>query len=220
MLQAALLMLLLIALLLGAVAWLVPYAITSTAPNWLNEKTGRELSVKEASFNPFTLRLLARGITLTDAARPLASLAAVELKGSWETLANFAWTADNLTLTQPEFNARIAKDGSLDWVRFLDALPKSSERPRDTMPRVVLYNVEIINASIHLRDERANAQEKRLALTPLTFKLDKLSTLPKDRGDYALQATLNDQTRVQWKGRVGLNPLESSGDLAEECVPG
>ena len=87
------------------------------------------------------------------------------------------------------------------------------------MPHVVLYNVEIINASIHLRDERANAQEKRLALTPLTFKLDKLSTLPKDRGDYALQATLNDQTRVQWKGRVGLNPLESSGDLAINNLP-
>lgn len=57
-------------------------------------------------------------------------------------------------------------------------------------------------------------KKRRLALTPLTFKQDKLSPLPKDRGDYALQASLNDQTRLQWKGRVGLNPIENSGDLA------
>lgn len=83
------------------------------------------------------------------------------------------------------------------------------------MPRIVLHHMVIENGSIRLNDERADAQERQLELTPLTFKLDKLSTLPKDRGGYALQATLNDQTRVQWKGRVSLNPIESSGDLVQ-----
>jgi len=197
----------------------VPYAITSTAPNWLKEKSGRNLTVDAASFNPFTLRLLASGIALKEADRPLAGLAPAELKGSWEALANFAWTADNVALTKPEINARITKDGALDWVRFLEALPKSAEPPSDSMPRIVLHNVAIVNASVYPLDERADAQEKRLALTPLTFKPDKLSPLPKDRGDYALQASLNDQTRVQWKGRVGLNPIESSGDLAITNLP-
>ena len=218
-LKIALISVLLVALLLALVAWLVPYVLTSAAPQWLKDKTGRELKVGEASFNPFTLRLNAKNISLTDAAKPLASLAVVDVKGSWATLKNFAWTADNITLTQPDINARIAKDGTLDWVRFLDALPKSTAPPSDTMPRIVLHNVVIENGSVRLTDERANAQEKRLELTPLTFKLDKLSTLPKDRGDYALQATLNDQTRVQWKGRVGLNPIESSGDLAISNLP-
>ncbi len=219
LLRIALILAALILLLLGVSAWLVPHVLTSSAPNWLKEKTGRELKVREASFNPFTLRLRASDVALNDGEKRLASLAALEAKGSWSTLINFAWTADSIALTKPEINARIAGDGSLDWIRFLDALPKSTEPPSDSVPRVLLHNLSIDNASVRLTDDRADAQEKRLELTPISFKLDKLSTLPQDRGDYALQATLNDLTRIQWKGRVGLNPIESSGDLVVTNLP-
>ena len=219
LLITALTLVVLVAVLLGTLAWLVPYIVTTAAPNWVKEKTGRNLSVGEATFNPFTLRLNAKNITLNDAAKPLLKLAAVEIKGSWATLTNFAWTADNIALTQPEVTARINRDGSLDWVRFLDALPKTTKPPSDTIPRVLLHNLSVTNAAVRLTDERVGAAEKRLELTPLTFKLDKLSTLPQDRGDYALQATLNDQTRVRWTGRVGLNPIESSGELTITQLP-
>lgn len=219
LLRIALILVVLILLLLGLSAWLIPHVLTSSAPAWLKEKTGRELKVREASFNPFTLRLRASDVALNDGEKRLASLAALEAKGSWATLVNFAWTADNITLTKPEINARIASDGSLDWIRFLDALPKSTEPPSDSVPRVLLHNLSIDDASVRLTDDRADAQEKRLELTPISFKLDKLSTLPQDRGDYALQATLNDLTRIQWKGRVGLNPIESSGDLVISNLP-
>ena len=219
LLKIALIVVFVISLLLALLTWLVPHVLMVSAPNWLKDKTGRELRVREAAFNPFSLRLEVNDVALNDNGKPLASLAAAEVKGSWSTLTNFAWTADNITLTRPEINVRVAKDGTLDWVRFLDAFPKSTEPPSDKVPRILLRNLVIDNASIRLNDDRAEAQEKRLELTPLSFKLDKLSTLPKDRGDYALQATLNDQTRVQWKGRVGLNPIESSGDLAVTNLP-
>lgn len=173
----------------------------------------------EAAFNPITQRLSAKNITLNDAAKSLARLSAIDIKGSWNWLNQFAWTAARITLTKPEINAAIAGDGSLDRVRFLDALPKSTEPPSDKLPRSVLHNLSIVDAAVRLNDARADAQEKRLELTPIAFKLDKLSTLPKDRGDYALKATLNDQTRVQLKGRVRLNPIESSGDLAITNLP-
>lgn len=219
LLKIALIFAIFVTALLALSAWLVPHLLTTTTPNWLKEKTGRELTVREASFNPFTLRLKADGVALNDGGKPLASLAALEARGSWSTLTNFAWTADSIALTKPEINARIGSDGSLDWLRFLDAFPKSNEPPSDHVPRILLHNLTIDNAAIRLADDRADAQEKRLELTPISFKLDKLSTLPQDRGDYALQATLNDQTRIQWKGRVGLNPIESSGDLVISNLP-
>jgi len=219
LLRAVLTFVVIVLLLLGLSAWLVPHVITSTLPDWLKEKTGRELKVRGASFNPFTLRLQVAGVALNDAGKLLASLDTLDAKGGWSTLTNFAWTADSITLTKPEISARIGNDGSLDWVRFLDAFPKSKEPPGDKVPRILLHNLSINNASIRLNDERADAQEKRLDLTPISLKLDKLSTLPQDRGDYALQATLNDQTRIQWKGRVGLNPIESSGDLVVSNLP-
>ncbi len=199
----------------------MPYVIKTTVPNWLKEKTGRILVVREAAFNPLTLRLQVDDAALSDAGKPLARFNALEIKGSWASLTQLAWTAESITLTKPEISARIAADGSLDWVRFLDSLPKETEPkpPSDNVPRILLRNISVGDADIRVTDERAGASEKRLELSPLTFTLDKLSTLPQDRGDYSLQATLNDQTRVQWKGRVGLNPVESSGDIVVTNLP-
>ncbi len=224
-LRVAIIALALVAIFLGACALIVPHVIKTSAPNWLKEKTGRTLVVRDAAFNPFSLRLRVEDAALSDAGKPLARFNALEIKGSWSSLKELAWTAESITLTQPEISARIAADGSLDWVRFLDALPKDvkdpkpPEPPSDRVPRILLHTISVTNAAVRLTDERVGASEKRLELTPLTFKLDKLSTLPRDRGDYALEATLNDQTRVQWKGRVGLNPIESSGDIVVTNLP-
>ncbi|WP_395707682.1 DUF748 domain-containing protein, partial [Casimicrobium huifangae] len=121
--------------------------------------------------------------------------------------------------TKPEINARIGKDGSIDWQRFVDAFPKSDGPPSSTVPRVLLRNVTVDQGSVRLIDEREAAGRDRLTLTPLSFSIEKLSTLPRDRGDYSLEATLNDQTRVHWQGRVGLNPIESSGELTVSNLP-
>ena len=219
--RAALIAVFCFGIFLGACGLVVPYVIKTTAPNWLKEKTGRILVVRDVVFNPFTLRLHVEDAALSDAGKPLARFNALEIKGSWASLTQLAWTAESITLTQPEISARIAADGSLDWVRFLDSLPKDLEPqpPSDKIPRIVAHNISVTNAAVRLTDERAGASEKRLDLTPLTLKLDMLSTLPRDRGDYALQATLNDQTRVQWKGRLGLNPIESSGDIVVTNLP-
>lgn len=162
LLKLALIVVVLIALLLGATARLVPYVLSSAAPNWLKQKTGRELSFKEVSFNPFTLRLQASGIAPNKAAKPLASFASIEVKSSWATLTQFAWTADNVTLTKPEITARIVRDGSLDRVRFLDAIPKSTELPSDKMPPIVMHHVVIEHGSILFNDERADARGKAM----------------------------------------------------------
>ena len=220
-LRVALIALVVLGVFFGACAIVVPYAIKTTAPNWLKEKTGRILVVRDASFNPFTLRLRVEDAALSDAGKPLARFNALDIKGSWESLTTLAWTAEKITLTQPEISARVAVDGSLDWIRFLDSFTNdpAPRPPSDQIPRILLHTISVTNASVRLTDERAGVSEKRLELTPLTFKLDKLSTLPRDRGDYALEATLNDQTKIQWKGRVGLNPVESSGDIVVTQLP-
>jgi Domain of Unknown Function (DUF748) len=212
------------ALLLVASTFVVPYAIKSYAPKWVKEKTNRALSLEDASFNPFTLSLKVEKLLLKDATRTLGAFDQLVVKGSWSSITHAAWMTDSITLTNPQINAHIAKDGSLDWERFINAFP-TSKRPQkndDSIARIVLQDISIVGGAVHLTDERVGisaAAQKRVELAPLTFKLDKLSTLPRDRGDYALDATLNDQTRVQWKGRIGANPIESSGDLSITNLP-
>jgi len=215
----ALIALAVVGLLLGQLAVTVPHLLQSVAPAWIKDKTGRVLHVGQASFNPFTLHLVASEVSLKDGGATLASLHELELRGAWSSLFNVAWTVDKLSLTKPEINARIGKDGSIDWQRFVDAFPKSDGPPSSTVPRVLLRNVTVDQGSVRLIDEREAAGRDRLTLTPLSFSIEKLSTLPRDRGDYSLEATLNDQTRVHWQGRVGLNPIESSGELTVSNLP-
>ena len=164
LLRIALIFLLLAGLLIGAAALVVPYVIKTAAPNWLKEKTGRTLVVREVTFNPFTLRLRIDDAALSDTDKPLARFNALEVKGDWASVTQLAWTAESIALTQPEVSARIAADGSLDWVRFLDALPKDkdSKPPSDQVPRVLLRNISVSNAAIRLTDERPGASEKKL----------------------------------------------------------
>lgn len=215
----ALIALAVVGLLLGQLAVTVPHLLQSVAPAWIKDKTGRVLHVGQASFNPFTLHLAVSEVSLKDGSATLASLGALELRGAWSSLFNMAWTVDKLSLSKPEINARIGKDGSIDWQRFVDAFPKSDGPPSSTVPRVLLRNVAVDQGSVRLIDEREAAGRDRLTLTPLSFSIEKLSTLPRDRGDYSLEATLNDQTRVHWQGRVGLNPIESSGELTVSNLP-
>jgi hypothetical protein len=215
----ALIALAVVGLLLGQLAVTVPHLLQSVAPAWIKDKTGRVLHVGQASFNPFTLHLAVSEVSLKDGGATLASLHELELRGAWSSLFNVAWTVDKLSLTKPEINARIGKDGSIDWQRFVDAFPKSDGPPSSTVPRVLLRNVTVDQGSVRLIDEREAAGRDRLTLTPLSFSIEKLSTLPRDRGDYSLEATLNDQTRVHWQGRVGLNPIESSGELTVSNLP-
>ena len=148
-LRIALIVLALFGIVLAACALIVPYVIKTTAPNWLKEKTGRILVVRDASFNPFTLRLRVDDAALSDTGKPLARFNALEIKGSWASLTQLAWTAESITRTQPVISARIAADGSLDWVRFLDSLPKDpkpSEPPSDKVPRILLHTISVTNA--------------------------------------------------------------------------
>jgi hypothetical protein len=203
---------------------LVPYAVKSYAPSWIKEKTGRELTVAHATFNPFTLRFNVSKLALNDGTRTLASFDELGVKGAWSSIWNAAWTVDELVLSKPVINVHTAGDGSLDWIRFLDDISdkESAKETSDSIPRLILRNIAISNGAVRLSDERVGntaSVQRRIEFAPLTFKLDKLSTLPRDRGDYALDATLNDQTRVQWRGRVGGNPIESSGDLSITHLP-
>ena len=112
-----------------------------------------------------------------------------------------------------EINARIGRTAASTGALRPMLSQSLTGRRAAPSPRVLLRNVTVDQGGVRLIDEREAAGRDRLTLTPLSFSIEKLSTLPRDRGDYSLEATLNDQTRVCiGKGRVGLNPIESSGE--------
>ena len=67
--------------------------------------------------------------------------------------------------------------------------------------------------------DRNRATPFKASVLPLDLTLDRLSTLPEDRGNYLIAAQLPQQGgTLKWDGKLGLNPLVSSGKMVLEGV--
>ena len=172
-------------------------------PGLGQDKTGRDLRVGKATFNPLTLHLAVRDVSLRTVAQRLPASARLSCAGAWSSPFNLAWTVSRLPHPPPN-RARIGRTARSTG--SASSTPSQVRRAAEQHGAArLLRDVAVEAGNLRLIDERADAGRDRLTLTPLTFAIEKLSTLPRDRGDYSLEATLNDQTRVRWQGRVGSN---------------
>ena len=187
--------------------WLLP---------WVAEhQLASRASVGHVSFDPLRLRLTIRQFKLTTAQDELlASFDALDADLNSNGLWQWAWKLDHISLQQPQVKLHISPQGIFNWAALLAKLNEDQTPPSDSLPRVVIEQLAITQGKLDYQNLQ-HGNTAALALTPLNFSLSGFSTLPKDRGDYLLAATLPDQGgTLKWKGNISVNPLASSGKLA------
>lgn len=183
-------------------------------PKLAQSELGSKATVREVRFDPLHLLLTVDDLRLqTPQDKPLAGFSRLVVQFTPRSLLNWAWTFPQIRLEKPEVDVDIASDGTMNWdgvTRALQAGSKNS-KPSDTVPRVIIEQLRIHGGVVRYADAaRATPYATRLA--PINLAVDSLSTLARDRGDYALSLALPDQHAVlRWKGYVGLNPLVSGG---------
>ncbi|OIQ76313.1 AsmA family protein [mine drainage metagenome] len=189
-------------------------------------------SVREVRFDPLRLTLTVDDLRLTTPqGQPLAGFSRLFVDFAPSSLFRWAWTFRQIRVDRPQVDVGIARGGAMNWdglVRALQRGPKP-QNPSDAVVRLVIDQLHITNGIVRYADADRD-QPYSTRLTPLNLNLDNLSTLPHDRGDYALSLQLPEQhATLRWKGYVGLNPLVSGGqaeltglDLAAtaRAVPG
>ena len=149
-------------ILFGVAAWQVPKVLHNVLVQDVSKMIGREVSVGDISFNPFTLTVRARDLAVAqpDSQTPLLTLAELDVSAAWTSLFWFAPVVDRMTLREP--NIAIVRE---DVTRFnfsdiqqrvaelTAAQPEEPPKPDQGLPRFSLNNMVIENGTITLDDK-------------------------------------------------------------------
>jgi len=198
-------------------AWLLPSVIKSQLPKIIDTELERKASIGEVSFNPFTLRLVAKDFRLTEAGgAPLFGVDALAVEMQWRSLFRRAWGFAEIRVTTPAVQLAIAPDGKFNIAALMETLDKHKKDDKDSgMPRLIVEHFVLEQGRVDMDDRHAGYKD---VYTPITFALNNLSTLPDENGNYTLSADAGLGGKLRWKGAAALNPITGSGLLSLENV--
>jgi len=197
---------------------LLPGIIKSQLPKYAETELERKASIGELRFNPFTLRLEARDVRLTEAdGAPLFAVGGLAVEMQWRSLFRRAWSFAEIRISEPALQLAIAKDGKFNIAELLATIEKHKKKdePESGLPRLVIEHFALEDGQVAMHDKHAGYDD---TFTPITFSLNNLSTLPDENGDYTLSADAGQGGKLRWKGVAAVNPISGNGVLTLENV--
>ena len=197
--------------------WALPQLIKSQLPKLVETELERKATIGDVSFNPFTLRLQAKDVRLTEAnGEPLFAVGALAVELQWRSLFRRAWSLAEIRVTAPALRLAIAPDGKFNIAQLMETLNRRKKDDSDSgMPRLIIEHFVLEQGKVDMRDRHAGYNE---TFTPIAFELNNLSTLPDHNGDYTLSADAGLGGKLRWKGAAVLNPIGGSGVLTLDKV--
>ncbi|MGH8203211.1 MAG: DUF748 domain-containing protein, partial [Steroidobacteraceae bacterium] len=193
--------------------WLVPRILRSQAEAFASEKYGREVSLGEIRFNPFSFELTVGDFSFPDVdGKPLAAfdklLVNLELSSIWRAGASFR----EISIEQPYLRAVIRESGELNFADLAKPFPEEPEDPAepDEPPRLFINLFSMTAGHVDFTD-RTLVTPYSTAFKPLSFELRDFSTTANSDNAYDLHARAGTGASLGWSGNFSLSPLASRG---------
>jgi uncharacterized protein involved in outer membrane biogenesis len=183
------------------------------APKFIADKSRHALQIEAARFDPFALSVSIKGLKLAEPdGKPLLEFAELFVDFDAASLFKWAYAFDEIRLVAPAAKLELRADGSLNWTALIEALKSPDEEEEaKPLPRLLIRHILLEQGRIDVVDRKVGFET---ALDPLDLSLNDISTLPDDKGAYALSAVTQWGARIRWKGDVSLNPMLATGELA------
>ncbi|SEN98686.1 protein of unknown function [Duganella sp. CF517] len=197
--------------------WALPWLIKRQVPQFVETELERKASIGDVSFNPFTLRLEAKDVRVTEAdGAPLFGVGALAVEMQWRSLVRRAWSLAEIRVTAPSVRLAISADGKFNIAQLMETLDKRKRDDSDSgMPRLIIEHFALEQGRVEMHDRHAGYND---TFAPIAFELNHLSTLPDENGNYTLSADAGLGGKLRWKGAAALNPIGGSGVLSLENV--
>ncbi|SAI30821.1 Uncharacterized protein involved in outer membrane biogenesis [Bordetella ansorpii] len=142
----------------GVSAWLVPYLVRSALTDDVSAMLGRQISVGQVGFNPFTLTLRAHELSIAQpGAAPLLEVVELDVSASWASLVRAAPVVDRVRVSQPKLTLvreDVARFNFSDILQRLaeQAAARPASPPDASLPRFSLNNMVLEGGAISLDD--------------------------------------------------------------------
>ncbi len=192
----------------------VPLLIKTVGLGRLQDRLHGQVSLAQASFNPFTLDLVLQEFEVVDAAGERL-LAFERFDGNFQLLAtvfNPGLHFLQAEVTRLYLNTEIAADGSLNLAQLVKPTPepRQASEPLKRIPHIVVERLGVEEADLRFRD-LTTPEPFVAALDQVSFRLDGLDTNPSSANPLRLVATTPTGERLTWEGRVNVDPLSTQG---------
>ena len=192
------------------------------APKYVADKSGHRLVIGAAKFDPLALSVDLKGLKLSQPdGKPLLAFDELFVDFEASGLLRRALAFKDVRLTGPDATLVLLPDGKLNWTALLDAFKGQGREEKDDkdegLPRLLIDRLVLQKGRVHFTDRKVVAGYEA-DFNPIDFQFTDVSTLPDDKGAYALSTRTEAGARVRWKGRFSLNPVEATGELAVDDV--
>ncbi len=197
----------------------LPWLIKKELPEFSQSLLGRDASVAEVKFNPWSLRLDASQLELLDTDnKPLAQVDQLLVNLQVSSLFYRALKFREASLTSPAFFITRYESGDSNigqLVADLSQDPESaSSEPAEesALLRLIIDQLTVRQGQIDITD-RTVENAFSTQLTPINIDVQNLSTLADKAGDQTISITLEGGRRIDLSGNLQLNPLLVNGSL-------
>ncbi|MBS0340450.1 MAG: DUF748 domain-containing protein [Proteobacteria bacterium] len=213
---------------LWAIAWAaVPPILKSQVQKIASEKLGRQVTLGEVSFKPWTLELTVNDLRIAsaDGSHSEVDIGRLYADGELQSILRLAPVVDAVTIERPKFKVVRNKDGSYDFDDILKRLASAPEKPKSEPARFAIYNIQISGGEVDFDDQAIGLKHE---LRELTLRVPFLSSFASQRDvkvqpklafklngstfDSDAEATPFAEVRAA-DGRVRINDLDLSGFL-------
>lgn len=188
-------------------------ALNILAPRLVREVADRDLRSELLLFNPFTLAVEARGVSIVenDGHQPLAFrrlLVDLSLASLWQT----GIVLDRIWLDELDVHVLRYEDGEFHFADLLPAGDAPDDTGDGTLPAVTLSDLRVTAHTLTYSD-RTRPGPYRTVQTDLGLHSSNLTTVPGRRGDGRLELKGDGGGRLSWDGVLNIGDGRSTGEV-------
>jgi hypothetical protein len=198
----------------------VPRLVSGQVTDLFERDYGREASLGEVRFNPFTFEFEARDFSLPDSdGQRMLGFGRFYFNFELSSLWHRAWTFSDIAIERPYARVVQRADGKLnltDLAHPKDAQPSTGEQPGD-LPAIRIADLEFSAGEVDVVDLTLE-RPFETKLMPVTFELTDFHT--QGTGNhFAFVAGSDDAGTLRVDGNFGVEPLASQGSLKLTGLP-
>ena len=166
---------------LWALAWLaVPPILKSQVQKIASEKLGRQVTIGEVKFKPWTLELAVNDLRIAsaDGSHPQVDIGRIYADAELQSIIRLAPVVDAVTVERPRVKVIRLKDGSYDFEDILKRLASGPEKPKGEPARFAIYNIQVTGGEVDFDDQAIGPKSE---LRDLTLGIPFLSSFASQR---------------------------------------
>lgn len=141
---------------LWAIAWVaVPPILKSQVQKIASEKLGRQVTIGEVSFKPWTLELTVNDLRIAsaDGSHSQVDIGRLYADAELQSILRLAPVVDAITVERPKLKVVRNKDGSYDFDDILKRLASEPEKPKSEPARFAIYNIQVSGGEADFDDQ-------------------------------------------------------------------